>query len=469
MGEYSPDYRDVTSQETINSIFKENPILNDFSLTNMIIAGGCITSMIQKLSGFEKEIKSDDIDIFMYQINDEEAFQKIKELVEAGLKIDKETIFHRTTFAYTIESPNGLYKKIQIINNIYSGPLAVLNSFDIYSSQVGIHLQDQQLQLLTTQKGFESLEYRIQVIDKDLENFHFDSRVVKYFNRGYNLVLPYLNPKSFSEDKIYFIGFYITIHVLKIYNSYIQAKIYISYRSHTFKKPKLNDSHFYDCQNSENLKHEGENVDINGVNLRLINSRFTIIDEEFYRFSNGMSSGSIENVFDFFRTLHHRKNFYCGYTLEKINSADEAITKIFDGRYCHVIYPYQFIDICPLMELKIYDDKVIYKKRKYYQDHIFLELVRESYKTFNIKRFTNSDSIFANEKTIPICSWYRCELDIHEYISEIEKDILIKYEHKIPRYMIYKGVNVDYIGNIIKERKYEYFGGKIVKSAKKIE
>lgn len=460
----SCDYKDVNCDEVIDIIFEENPILRELSLDNMIIAGGYITSTIQKLSGFLEEDTTKsceffkpesekDIDIFMYEIDDEKAFQKIKELVDAGLKYDKETIFHRTTFAYTIESKNNLYRKIQIINNIYSSPLAVLKSFDLYSSQVGIHLKDQKMKLLTTERGLESLEYRIQVIDKDLENFHFDNRVVKYFNRGYNLVLPYLNPKSFSENEMFFIGFYISIYVTKIFESHIQADLYISYRSHTFKRPSSDDSCFYDCQNSRNYR---SNYPI------FYNSHYERIDEDFYRYSNGISSSTIENIYDFFRTLHHRKNFFCGYTLKEINSADEALQKIFDGRSGDIIDPFQNLDIFSSLKRILEDPDPNKFKNRTYDDVFYVKLMKKSYKSFNLKRFTRTDSIFANEKAIPISSWYRCELDIHEYITEFEKDILMK-RFKYKRFcksLSQDDLSCNFVSNMQSEKDFELSGSK---------
>lgn len=185
----------------------------------IIVAGGCLTTLIQKLSdpSFVPEKRKykiyhaiKDADIFFVGVNQEEAM-KIIESVYHGIREfeingekNRSILFCRSKNAISLnaefsEKVGSMYYnvgfQIQFILRLYEDTSQVLFGFDLGSSMVALSYskQQQNICLTTNSFGLYCLEHRINVVIPAYRSTTFEKRLRKYNLRGYQIVLPNLN------------------------------------------------------------------------------------------------------------------------------------------------------------------------------------------------------------------------------------------------------------------------------------
>ena len=187
-----------------NEFEKRFPFLHDLQYNNVLVAGGCVGDILMGR-------RSNDVDIFLYGLDEAGANEKIKEIcnkmlynmkwqkatrdnkemngcVSAGTidKISDEAfgqIYRRTQNCLTID------EKYQIIFRVYKTKSEILHGFDLGSSAVGF---DGENVLFTTLSKF-AYEYRCNIVDTTRRSTTYEKRLKKYFERGFAIVLPGLD------------------------------------------------------------------------------------------------------------------------------------------------------------------------------------------------------------------------------------------------------------------------------------
>lgn len=218
------------------AFYKKLPFLTNVNLDNMLIAGGSIRSIL-----LNKYIN--DVDIFLYGIDNikdgqrrierfiidiyENVF-KIKDgthitcelanhnkLVESALSADKkyklaQEFLEKYSDRYkpNIDTNITVYSngntitlfvdgiKIQIILRLYNTISEILHGFDLGSSSVGFNGSNV---YFTTLSKF-SFENMVNIVDHTRRSTTYENRLIKYFDSGFNIVLPNLDMDKLKTD-----------------------------------------------------------------------------------------------------------------------------------------------------------------------------------------------------------------------------------------------------------------------------
>lgn len=228
--------------------------LSKLNFDNVLIAGGCVSSTLLDKNN------DNDIDIFIYGLNVKQANEKLNTIVkqiydsyfavmeenmtrklkqekdEEGLtkdeldalrdqtnitvvrnnrcltlefgKIEKRRP-NKTKLARMVSSQEessfhtptpqvNLTQKLQIIFRVYRSKEEILLGFDLGSSAVGYDGTD----VLFTGLGKLSYEYLINVVDPSRRSTTYERRLVKYYNRGFQIVLRNLDIKKLPSDNL---------------------------------------------------------------------------------------------------------------------------------------------------------------------------------------------------------------------------------------------------------------------------
>lgn len=193
--------KSVRSSDISETLLSLYPWWKETDLNNIMIAGGSISTIIQNLSA-GKSISIDDIndiDFFLYGMDPEACLNKIEYLITKIKAIYPDSTFIRTQCALTLVDKEAK-NKFQIILSAYDSPSQILHSFDLGSCKAGIYLEDGNFKLMTTSLGLFCLEHRVNIVDA---RYHADTlprRLLKYFKRGYSLVLPHFNMKPVQSE-----------------------------------------------------------------------------------------------------------------------------------------------------------------------------------------------------------------------------------------------------------------------------
>lgn len=197
---------------------KENPLLLDLDFANLCIAGGAISSTIL-------DNEYNDVDFFVYGVDsDETALSIVTKLVNKiknnakKIKIgwynnlqkeEQEKKYkdcpelhqpYLETECSLVYSPNciSIYidkYKFQIILRIYNSISEVLHGFDLGASAVGF---DGSNVYFTSLSKF-CYENMANIYDGSRRSTTYEKRLVKYFNKGFSIILPDL---SISKLKV---------------------------------------------------------------------------------------------------------------------------------------------------------------------------------------------------------------------------------------------------------------------------
>jgi hypothetical protein len=182
----------IDSQGTFNELFYQKfELLKSIDFTNMIVAGGAVRNVLSQ----ESELPSD-IDIFFYGMESEdEATNKADEIIKEIMEItDDDILVTITNNVINILIENNV--KIQIIMRLYSSISEILHGFDLGSSAVGF---DGKHTYFTTLSKF-SYENMVNIVDTTRRSTSYEYRLVKYFNYGFDIVIPNLNIAKYVDE-----------------------------------------------------------------------------------------------------------------------------------------------------------------------------------------------------------------------------------------------------------------------------
>lgn len=185
-------YADVQSVDIVSKLFELYPILLSINLDNVMIAGGSIGTILQKLAkGEVVELEAhQDIDLFLYGLTKEKAFAKAVALISQIKACNSKFNFIRTECAFSLITEK---QKIQIVLKIYETPSQIIHGFDLGSAMIGIYKHFRKFRLITCKLGLYSLEHRINTVTTKNCSTTYELRLHKYLRRGFKIVLPNLN------------------------------------------------------------------------------------------------------------------------------------------------------------------------------------------------------------------------------------------------------------------------------------
>ena len=193
-----------TLKEFVDKFYDAVPFRVDMS--NIIVAGGAISAILTA----NKSIK--DIDVFIYGLSPDAATIRVNEFIHDLFEayrahliakhacdvkksndmrpyapnVDFKCI--RNNNCVTIIFDNGPYV-FQIILRIYRNKSEILHGFDIGSSAVGF---DGQSLYFTSLSKF-SYEHFCNILDTTRRSTTYETRLIKYFKRGFEIILPHMN------------------------------------------------------------------------------------------------------------------------------------------------------------------------------------------------------------------------------------------------------------------------------------
>lgn len=176
------------------SFYTKYPFLQSINMRNMLIAGGSITSI---LGGHSVK----DLDIFFYGISVDEAETRMHELISeiCNQFIGRPRQFLKNRFTVTLRIDN---IEFQFILRCYSCISEILHAFDIGSSAIGFDGQ----QLYTTAIGHFSLTTKTNIIDLKKRSATYEKRLIKYFDRGFSIILPNLDLSKLNGVTVVLLG-----------------------------------------------------------------------------------------------------------------------------------------------------------------------------------------------------------------------------------------------------------------------
>ena len=170
--------------------------LSDEESNNIFIAGGAILNCLTN----EYNSRINDIDIFIYGLNEEQATKKIEWLIEkiCRFNINKDSrshnrVIYRTADSITIEVGSVWNcPRYQIIySRLYKCKSEILLGFDIDCCGCGYDFKN----VYVLEKTLFSLIHRINIagIDKSRFSNSYENRLCKYAKRGFSVYIPGLD------------------------------------------------------------------------------------------------------------------------------------------------------------------------------------------------------------------------------------------------------------------------------------
>ncbi len=207
-----------------NAIFWKNysKFFSKVKTENILIAGGCVIGTLLQSKW------DNDIDIFIYGLNQEEANNKINQLVEEiyasyqdyllsehfkqmrkegtiledikpeellYMLSDKLDITNvRNKHCLTLQF--GFGEKIQIIFRLYRSISEILHGFDLGSSAIGYDGKN----IYFTSLGKFAYEYLSNIVDTSRRSTTYEKRLMKYQSRGFQIILPNLDINKLRRE-----------------------------------------------------------------------------------------------------------------------------------------------------------------------------------------------------------------------------------------------------------------------------
>jgi hypothetical protein len=137
----------------------------------------------------EKLAPASDVDIFLYDLTEEQAIEKIKQ-IEQRIKdsILTETTAVRTKHAITIASQYPT-RHVQIVLRIYRSISEVLTGFDVDSSCVGYDGK----QVYASPRALAAFVTQFNTVDLSRRSPSYENRLSKYARRGFEIYWPLLD------------------------------------------------------------------------------------------------------------------------------------------------------------------------------------------------------------------------------------------------------------------------------------
>lgn len=196
-------------KEFVTRFYNRHPELLGIESDNLLIAGGAIASILdegRRVSG------NNDIDMFIYGCDEAKANEVLKNtfarIIENMKNIRRKELnkalggqqavsdrdinlsFRRTANSITMRD------KYSIILRLYKTKNDILHGFDIGSSAAGFDLKD----VYFTTLGKFSYEYGCNIVDTTRRSTTYEHRLSKYFERGFDIILPQFNSSKLEND-----------------------------------------------------------------------------------------------------------------------------------------------------------------------------------------------------------------------------------------------------------------------------
>ena len=185
----------LNKSQILRNLYNNYPIIRGMNMDNILIAGGAICNAITNTP-------KRDLDIFIYGVDEYGANQTTFRILDhlSKFELDGKCKFKfiKTANALTIEidqENNSYYGNysyyrriftIQIIFRLYKTKSEILHSFDIGSACIGFDGIDI---LFTTLSKF-SYEYNCNIVDNTRRSTTYEKRLLKYFKRGFKIIMP---------------------------------------------------------------------------------------------------------------------------------------------------------------------------------------------------------------------------------------------------------------------------------------
>ena len=182
-------------QDAKQALFEAFPRIAELNMTNILIAGGSVSSALtcRHINEFVQ-----DLDIFIYGIKDlSELNRKLKEIVENLIRATTQFCVIRTENTTNVIIGT---EKYQIIHRGYSFASEILYGFDLGSCAMGWNGNDFVFSLM----GCVAFSNHLNIVDTTRRSKTFEVRLSKYLDRGFEIVLPFLmnvDVKSFLITK----------------------------------------------------------------------------------------------------------------------------------------------------------------------------------------------------------------------------------------------------------------------------
>lgn len=194
----------------LRNLYKNYPIIKGMNMTNVLIAGGAICNAIT-------DNRKTDLDIFIYGVDEYGANQTMFRILDhlsklsEGYKFKFIKIVNALTIHIDIKKGSCYNGKeysyfdreytLQIIFRLYKTKSEILHSFDMGSACVGFDGTDI---LFTTLSKF-SYEYGCNIVDNTRRSTTYERRLVKYFRRGFKIIMPLFDINVLNIHKKYII------------------------------------------------------------------------------------------------------------------------------------------------------------------------------------------------------------------------------------------------------------------------
>lgn len=203
-GNYGDFRREIltSAKDFTEKFYKRYPILKGITFDNILIAGGSVSNIVYKAKTTEEL----DVDVFVYGLTTEEAskrtellieqiatnVQKMLKLKDPKTKKPVHQEYEFKTFLLKNDDTCTLNigkTKIQIIFRLYTHLSEVLQGFDLGSSAIGFDGSN----VYVTELGKFAFEYGFNIIDTTRRSTSYEKRLVKYFERDFNIIMPNLD------------------------------------------------------------------------------------------------------------------------------------------------------------------------------------------------------------------------------------------------------------------------------------
>ncbi|MDE2099744.1 MAG: hypothetical protein KGL39_21000 [Patescibacteria group bacterium] len=172
---------------------------------SIVMAGGAVSRAIWSCADTNREPRYDhwregetvpDIDLFLVGLSEAEANHQINLIAENLKTVYGELFEYRTERCITFRLPRGfeyvndpITRTIQIVLRLYNTVSEIVHGFDLGSSAVAYYRGD----IVMSSKGRFAFERGANILDLSRRRASYETRIVKYAERGFDIVLPDLD------------------------------------------------------------------------------------------------------------------------------------------------------------------------------------------------------------------------------------------------------------------------------------
>lgn len=187
--------KDTITDNDFNREFSKKTcdLLTYINWDNVVVAGGALVNIITNNTN-----KLNDIDLFIYDLDIENAILKVEHIVDAIKQKTKDMNYEIRTYVnknviniYVFDTKKIL--QIQIILRLYTTMAHILIGFDVDCCAIAYNGKT----ILITERGLNSFRYRVNVASLERRSPSYENRLIKYSIRGFDVIT------NFEYEKIY--------------------------------------------------------------------------------------------------------------------------------------------------------------------------------------------------------------------------------------------------------------------------